>query len=232
MDFRCLTTLLARTGHPRRRQRNRHRYELCDVGAGDRALETRRGRNEMAFGSFAGWAAVWLVCFFICAIGAALASISAVFVAACGVVTLLLTVLIRRIGLGLWPSALIAGAGVVAAIALVVSNWGGGTQVDVALRFANAPAPMVATTQRMISDAPLAGTGAGTFSALFPIYRDIDDIEFGTMAPTTAAAIVIELGRPAFWVFAGGLALCVAFLLRGALQRGRDRFIRRRRQAA
>lgn len=51
-----------------------------------------------------------------------------------------------------------------------------------------------AATERMLQDTHPIGTGAGTFGALLPIYRDI-----GTPAlrerPTAAAAIAVEMGR-------------------------------------
>lgn len=51
-----------------------------------------------------------------------------------------------------------------------------------------------AATERMLQDTRPIGTGAGTFGALLPIYRDI-----GTPAlrerPTAAAAIAVEMGR-------------------------------------
>jgi FtsH-binding integral membrane protein len=73
----------------------------------------------------------------------------------------------------------------------------------------------------MLSDVRWTGVGAGCFNALLPIYRDVDDAA-ANEAPTTAALIAIELGRPALWaliILALGAAL---YFFRAALLRGRD----------
>ena len=56
-----------------------------------------------------------------------------------------------------------------------------------------------------------------------PIYRDIDDPETST-APTAAAALSIELGRPMFWMIVVVIVGAGVILLRASLQRGRDSF--------
>ena len=56
-----------------------------------------------------------------------------------------------------------------------------------------------------------------------PIYRDINE-PATSIAPTAAAALSIELGRPMFWLIVVGIAGAAASLLRAALQRGRDSF--------
>ena len=56
--------------------------------------------------------------------------------------------------------------------------------------------------ERMLEDAPLLGTGAGTFAALAPIYREMDDQSYSSTASTAAAAFAIELGRPLLWLIA------------------------------
>jgi hypothetical protein len=43
------------------------------------------------------------------------------------------------------------------------------------------------------------GTGAGTFAAIMPIYRDVDDPVTST-APAAAATLSIELCRPTRWL--------------------------------
>ena len=76
----------------------------------------------------------------------------------------------------------------------------------------------------MLDDAPLVGTGAGTFAALAPIYREIDDPPPNSVAATAAAAFAIELGKPMFWLIAAATAGSIFILLRASLQRGRDSF--------
>ena len=74
----------------------------------------------------------------------------------------------------------------------------------------------------MLDDAPRTGTGAGTFAAIAQLSRDIEDP--AATAPTTAAAIAIELGRPMLWLIAAATAGSIAILLGASLRRGRDSF--------
>jgi hypothetical protein len=89
---------------------------------------------------------------------------------------------------------------------------------------AQVPPARISETQSMLADAPWAGSGAGTFAALLPIYRDFDDTAPAAAAPTAAAAMAIELGRPMLWAIVLAAAGAIVLLLRGALQRGRDSF--------
>jgi hypothetical protein len=79
----------------------------------------------------------------------------------------------------------------------------------------------IAATARMLSDVRWTGIGAGCFSALLPVYRDVDD-PTANGAPTTAALIAIELGRPALWVLVILALVAALYFFRAALQRGRD----------
>jgi hypothetical protein len=94
---------------------------------------------------------------------------------------------------------------------------------DFTLAFAASPqSPLIALTRRILTETSWLGTGAGTFAAILPVYRDINELAAGNVAPTAAAAIAIEMGKP-FLVAAiiGGIALII-MLLRGAARRGRD----------
>jgi hypothetical protein len=105
-------------------------------------------------------------------------------------------------------------------VALSNSNTVG----DLTLRFARgAPTATVPVAERIMADTRWTGSGAGTFSALAPIYRDITETG-GSMAPTTAAATAIELGRPSLLIAVLTLIAVATLLVRGALQRGRDSF--------
>src|SRR5439155_16873529 len=75
-----------------------------------------------------------------------------------------------------------------------------------------------------MADVGSTGTGAGTFSALLPIYRDADSAGAGAGAspPPTAAGIAIESGRPVLWSAVAIVLIFIAMLLRAALRRGRD----------
>jgi len=97
--------------------------------------------------------------------------------------------------------------------------------MDLTVAFTTSPqAPLVALTQRILAQTSWLGTGAGTFAAVLPIYRDANEIAAGNVAPTATAAIAIEMGKPFLWVaIMTGIAL-VVMLLRGAVRRGRDSF--------
>jgi hypothetical protein len=71
----------------------------------------------------------------------------------------------------------------------------------------------------MLSDAKWGGSGAGSFEALLPIYRDTaDSLEI----PTAAAIIAIEMGRPFLWICVIVALMGASTLFRRALLRGRD----------
>jgi hypothetical protein len=93
------------------------------------------------------------------------------------------------------------------------------------LAFAGASsASLIALNERMLDDAPLVGTGAGTFAAIAPIYREIDDPAPNSVAATAAATVAIELGKPMFWLISMAIVGYIFILLRASLQRGRDSF--------
>ena len=141
-----------------------------------------------------------------------------------GVVALISAVLVRRLGLGPWsivatavPALAIAGFLAASEPKLRTENF--------AFAFAReAPASLTAMSQRILSDTPLRGTGAGTFAAIAPIYRDVEDQTAIFAAPTAAAAIAIELGPPMLWLIVATMAGSIYVLLRAALRRGRDSF--------
>jgi hypothetical protein len=148
----------------------------------------------------------------------------AYFAVACGVATLAVAVVTRRYRFGPWGySAIIAIALVVAIAAIALQP--AGRIMDLTLAFAtHASAPLIDVTQRVLTETSWTGTGAGTFAAILPIYQDIDELASGSVAPTAAAAIAVEMGRPFFWVFLLAAITLVVALLRGALQRRRDSF--------
>ena len=91
------------------------------------------------------------------------------------------------------------------------------------LAFADhAPTQLVFLTRRILTETGWAGTGAGTFSAILPIYRDINELAVGGIAPTATAQIAVEMGQPFLWAILVAVAALVVLLFRGALQRGRD----------
>jgi hypothetical protein len=141
-----------------------------------------------------------------------------------GLVALASVVAIRRLGLGPWGIVAVAVAAISVAILIAAGQPGLQTK-SLPIAFATAsPAALTSASQRILDDAPLTGTGAGTFAAIAPVYREVDDLSAASAAPTAAAAIAIELGRPMLWLIAAAAGAAIFFLLRAALRRGRDSF--------
>jgi hypothetical protein len=143
---------------------------------------------------------------------------------ACGMFALICISLVRRFVLGAVGTAAIAAPALGAAILLLAYHpVERGTSVPLAFTGASDPS-LIALNERVLYDAPFVGTGAGTFAALAPIYRQIDDPPPGSTTATAAAAFAIELGKPMFWLITVGAAGSIFFLLRTSLRRGRDSF--------
>jgi hypothetical protein len=155
---------------------------------------------------------------------AVVATSGAYFAVICGLGTLAIVVVIRRFRFGAWGKLTIASLALLIVVAAVVLHPGA-RKTDLVLAFANrASAPMIAFTQRVLTETNWAGTGAGTYAVVLPIYGDVSELTAGPMAPTAAAMIAIEMGRPFFWtILAAVIALVITFLNR-ALKRGRDSF--------
>ena len=152
------------------------------------------------------------------------ATSEAYFAIACGVATLAVVIVARRFNFGTWGYSAIISVALVVAIAAIALRPSSRT-VDLTLAFAaRAPAPLIAVTQRILTETSWTGTGAGTFAAILPIYQDIDEVATGSVAPTTAAAIAVEMGRPFFWAILLAASALVVTLLRGGLLRRRDLF--------
>jgi hypothetical protein len=209
---------------------------LCALGvimaatAAVRAIEryeTRRTETDVSFTEFAIALSLALVAFAICFLSLAIFSVAPVtFAAASGLATLAILMVIRRLGFGVWVGDTIAamaiGVAITIAISIAETRAGSG---DTTLRYASrSQSSLISITQRIIEDTGWPGTGAGTFELLVPIYRDSSSVTVGMSAPTTAAQIAIELGRPALWAIVIMTIVVLFLLLRGALQRGRDSF--------
>jgi hypothetical protein len=127
--------------------------------------------------------------------------------------------IIRRSGLGFWASAIAAATIIIAAVALIAAHGRGFG--DLTLRYSDVPTQNVAIAEGLLSDTSWLGSGAGTYPALAPIYQASGDAS-ALIAPTGAAKIAIELGRPALWSLIVMALAATALLLHGALTRGRD----------
>jgi hypothetical protein len=149
---------------------------------------------------------------------------TAIVAAAFGTATLMAVVVIRHLNVGPWGIAAITATFVVGLIGVIASQPLIRT-VDATLAFADETSGALASvTQRILSDNPWTGIGAGTFAAIAPLYRDASDSSAYTTGPTAAATIVIELGRFMFWAIVCATLVAIFALLRGALRRGRDSF--------
>jgi hypothetical protein len=159
----------------------------------------------------------------ICGAAMILAATREVLIATgCGIIALTCVLIIRRFPLGPFGTTAIVASALAAAVLMLASRpEQHGTSAPLALA---SSASLISLNERMLDDAPLVGTGAGTFAALAPIYREIDDPQPNSLAATAAAAIAIELGKPMFLLIATTMAGYIFILLRAALQRGRDSF--------
>jgi hypothetical protein len=123
--------------------------------------------------------------------------------------------IIRQWSLGVWGKAGLAAAGRVLLFSSIIL-MPGRNGADPAL-------PLTARNQisseRMLADASFAGSGAGTYEALAPIYRGASKLR---ESPTTAAVMIIEMGRPFFVGLIIALLWGAALLFRRALERRRD----------
>jgi hypothetical protein len=93
-----------------------------------------------------------------------------------------------------------------------------------ALAFTSSSSPaLISASQRILGDPPWLGVGAGAFSAISPIYRNIDDPPMPN-PPNAVTGLLVELGRPMTALI--GVVTCIAIvvLLRASLRRGRDSF--------
>lgn len=140
-----------------------------------------------------------------------------------GLLALACMMIIRRFRLGLWLAVGIAASALGVATMLAAAHLE--KHASLALVFAAAPsASLSAFSERVLEDAPLVGTGAGTFAAVAPIYRELDDPPPGSVAATAAATFAIELGMPMLCLTAVATVAFIIVLLRASVQRGRDSF--------
>jgi hypothetical protein len=140
-----------------------------------------------------------------------------------GIATFASVLAVRRAGLANWAALILVATMLVAAAMIVLWRYDSTRALSPFLQFATASSSdAISVTQRMLSDASWLGAGAGTFSALLPLYQDLGSSV--TQPPSTMSALAIELGWP-MAVFAIAFAIWLAVILyRGALNRGRDSF--------
>lgn len=185
--------------------------------------ETRRSTPQRSASILMRTFIACTAAFVLCTLALLLDTTREVMIAtACGLAALGSVVIIRRFGLGPWGTAGIAIPVMgVALLALTTQSTGNVNNILLALA---PPESNSALSERILDDTPLLGTGAGTFSAIALVYREMNDPPSGSAAPTTAAIVAIELGRPMMWLIAAGIVAVIWFLLRASLRRGRDSF--------
>lgn len=171
---------------------------------------------QLAFAACLGAGAICSIAVFLSA------TRQAYFAATCGIAALAVAIIIRRFHFGPWGYSAIISTALVVAVATVALQPGGRT-IDLTVAFAaRGPEPLIAATQRVLAETSWVGTGAGTFAAIFPIYRDIDELTITPLSPTGAATIAVEMGRPFLWAVLIATIALIVTLMRGALRRGRD----------
>jgi uncharacterized membrane protein YjjP (DUF1212 family) len=138
--------------------------------------------------------------------------------AVCGLAVLLSIVIIRRVGLTMWLAAAMS-APIICIAVLIIASRPTEPGMSRLLAFSDSP---IGQSERILDDAPLTGTGAGTYAAIAPIYRVKDNPEESSVAPTFAASLAIELGRPMLALIATLLGISVVIFLRASFVRRRD----------
>ena len=130
-------------------------------------------------------------------------------------------ILIAVLAIRRWRYGPLGQAGIAAAAAVAVFGFFAAvpSKKDADPTLALSTQGQISSIERMLSDAKWGGSGAGSFEALLPIYRDTaDSLEI----PTAAATIAIEMGRPFLWTCVIVALMGASTLFGRALLRGRD----------
>jgi hypothetical protein len=192
------------------------------------ALQNLEGANDPSPDRDSG--GLFLLIFVLCLAALATCSLavfryatSGAYIAlAFGLATFVVAIIVRRFQFDVWGYLAIGATLVVAAVA-TIALWLGDRIADLTLTFATSPqSPSVVLTRRILAETSWLGSGAGTFAAVMPIYRDINELAVGDVAPTAAAQIAIEMGKPFLWAAIIGAIALIIILLHGAARRRRD----------
>jgi hypothetical protein len=132
-------------------------------------------------------------------------------------------VLIAVLAIRRWRLGPLGQAGIAALAAVAVFGFFAvvPAKKDADLTLALSTQGQISSIERMLSDAKWGGSGAGSFEALLPIYRDTDEAD-SLEIPTAAATIAIEMGQPFLWTCVIVFLIGASTLFRRALLRGRD----------
>ena len=137
-----------------------------------------------------------------------------------GFVAFACMLIMRRFRLGAWYASMIAATAICLGVVLLGMHQTERAKSPL-LAFATAPTSI---SEHLLENAPIVGTGAGTFASLLPIYRELDDAQNSPVASSAAAAVAIELGQPILWLIVAAIVTLAIILLRASLRRGRDSF--------
>jgi hypothetical protein len=190
--------------------------EQLEISRGKGAPGPAHGRSDVTTNAVALAACAAVVA----TVGSRTASLALL----CALLPLIAVPLIRRFVSRLSAMRVAMGFLVLLALAVLAIQLTQGAG-EAALRIAAvADASQIGLAERMLADGKWLGSGAGTYSAVAPLYRSLADPAAASIAPTAAAALALELGNPALALCAVlGLGLA-ALLFDRALRRGRDSF--------
>jgi hypothetical protein len=192
------------------------------IGEFDR-FQTQRIKGKSSIATFA--IAFCIATFAACAIAIFLHPSGYLIIAAVsGLATLGGVVLIRRLGLGLWGRLAIGSIAIIIALSLLATQPASRVMALMLPLVPQISDSHPSLIERILAATPWTGTGAGTYTALIPIYRDVDETITAYSHPNVATKIAIEAGRPAVWIVLFMAFAAAVTLFRGALRRGRDSF--------
>jgi hypothetical protein len=190
--------------------------EQLDISRGKGAPGPTHGRSDVTTNVIALTA-----CF---AVVMTIGSRTAWLALLCSLLPLVAVPLIRRFVSRLSVIRAAMGVIVLLAVAVLAIHLAQGTGEAAVRIAAGADASQIGLAQRMLGDGKWLGSGAGTYSAVVPLYRSLADPAAVSIAPTAAAALALELGNPALALFAVLALGLAALLFDRALRRGRDSF--------
>jgi hypothetical protein len=194
------------------------------IGEFDR-FQTQRIKGKSSIATFAVAFTFSVVAFAVCTIAISLhPSGYLILSAVSGLATLGGVVLIRRLGLGPWGRSAIGSIAIVIVVSVVATQPASRVTALMLPLVPQVAISHSSLVERVLAATPWAGTGAGTYAAVMPIYRDLDDPVISYSPPNVATKIVIEAGRPAVWAVLFIAIAAAVTLFRGALRRGRDSF--------
>jgi hypothetical protein len=194
------------------------------IGEFDR-FQTQRTKGKSSIATFAMAFTFCVAAFAACTIAIFLHPSAYLIVAAVsGLATLGGVVLIRRLGLGPWGRSAIGSIAIVIVVSVVAMQPASRLTALILPLIPQISVSHSSLVERVLAAAPWAGTGAGTYVALMPIYRDLDEPVTSRSPPNLATKIAIEAGRPAVWAVLFMAVAAAVTLFNGALRRGRDSF--------